>query len=126
MGRKLEYTAKEVAEALRAAKGMVYVAADRLGCSYRTVYNYIDRFKTVADEIEHQEGFITDTAEIKLVQAIHNGEAWAIKYRLATKGRNRGYVERQEVTGKDGGAIAVEITKGYVSVTPDDWDEPEG
>lgn len=110
MGRKLEYTAKQVAEALRASKGMVYVAAERLGCSHATVYNYVKRFKTVADEIERADGVITDTAEIKLVQAIHNGEPWAIRYRLSTKGRNRGYVERQEIDHS--GEIGTRVIEG--------------
>lgn len=30
-----------------------------------------------------------------------------------------------EVSGKDGGPIEMAIVKGYVEVTPDDWDETE-
>lgn len=97
MGRKEKYTAEQVVTALRATKGMVYIAAERLGCEPKTVYNYADRYVSVKDEIAKQDGVVDDTAELKLIQAIHNGEPWAIKYRLSTKGRNRGYVERSEI-----------------------------
>jgi hypothetical protein len=50
---------------------------------------------------------MVDIAELKLRQQVQDGEAWAVKYILSTKGKSRGYVERQEVTGKDGGAIVI-------------------
>ena len=31
------------------------------------------------------------------------GESWAVQFRLRTKAKHRGYVERTEVTGQDGG-----------------------
>ena len=42
-----------------------------------------------------------------------NGEPWAVAMVLKTIGKHRGYVERQEVTGADGGSITVK------------WDESE-
>lgn len=97
MGRKEKFTAEEMVMALRATKGMVYIAAERLGCEPRTVYNYAERYALVKDEIAKQDGVVDDTAELKLIQAIHNGEPWAIKYRLSTKGKSRGYIERSEI-----------------------------
>jgi len=47
-------------------------------------------------------------AETELYRAIRDGKDWAVKYILSTKGKSRGYVERQEVTGADGGAIIVD------------------
>lgn len=109
------YTAAQMIEALRLTKGMVYIAAERLGCSYQTVYNYCERYPSVKAELSNQDGIIDDTAELKLIQAIYSGEAWAVKYRLSTKGRNRGYVERQEITGKDGEPMKYQLE--YVN----DW-----
>ena len=97
---------------------MVYLAADRLGCSHQTIYNYGERYTSVKAEMEKQDGVVDDTAELKLIQAIYNGEAWAIKFRLATKGRHRGYVERTEVTGKDGEPIRVSIEYADFTVDP--------
>jgi hypothetical protein len=47
MARTEDYTAKEVSEALRDADGVVRVAANRLGCTAATVYNYANRYVTV-------------------------------------------------------------------------------
>jgi len=101
------YTAAQIIEALKATKGMVYLAADRLGCSHQTVYNYIERYPTIKNEWDAQNGKMGDTAELKLYQAIINGEPWAVAFYLKTKGKTRGYVERSEVTGADGDAIPV-------------------
>lgn len=38
------YTAKEVAQALIETKGMVYIAAQRLGCDPDTIRNYCKRY----------------------------------------------------------------------------------
>ena len=45
---------------------------------------------------------MVDTAELKLWHSIQNGEAWGIAFCLKTIGKDRGYIERQEVTGADG------------------------
>ena len=89
---------------------MVYLAAKRLGCEAKTIYNYRDRYPAVRAEMEQQDGEVDDAAEMKLYQAIIAGEPWAVQFRLRTKGKGRGYVERvqQEVSGPDGGPIQTE------------------
>jgi hypothetical protein len=49
-----------------------------------------------------------DNAESALYSAVLGGEAWAVCFYLKTQAKDRGYVERQEMTGKDGGAIQQE------------------
>lgn len=107
MPAKRRFTKAQIQVALEKTKGMVYLAADNLGCSAETVYDYMRRYPDVRAEWERQSGKVTDTAELKLFQAIIAGEHWAIAFYLRTKGRNRGYVERNEITGVDGGAIAI-------------------
>lgn len=107
---KQKYTQQQIIEALRETKGMVYLAAKRLGCEAQTIYNYRDRYPAVRAEMEQQDGEVDDAAEMKLYQAIIAGEPWAVQFRLRTKGKGRGYVERvqQEVSGPDGGPIQTE------------------
>jgi hypothetical protein len=91
------YTAEQVADALIATKGMVTLAARKLGCAPSTVRAYVTRYPSVAQAIrEAREGFL-DATELKLQQAVQNGEGWAIAFTLRTIGRHRGYVERTEV-----------------------------
>ena len=113
MTTKQRYTQKQVIDALRETKGMVYLAAKRLGCEAQTVYNYRDRYPAVRAEMEQQDGEVDDAAEMVLFKAIMAGEPWAVQFRLRTKGKGRGYVERTqtEISGPAGGAIPIAIVK---------------
>ena len=109
MTTQQRYTASQVVEALDRHKGMVYLAADALGCSHQTVYNYAKRYKSVQEAIDRNRGQVLDTAELALYNAILNKEHWAITFALRTIGKDRGYTERQEqeISGKDGGPIVI-------------------
>lgn len=101
------YSTENIIKALEKTHGMIYLAAEDLGCSPMTIYRRADKSKAVKDTIESFRGKLVDKAELKLEQAVLNGEPWAIQITLRTIGKSRGYVERQEVTGADGGAIVV-------------------
>ena len=115
MAPRQKFTQAQVIDALRETKGMVYLAAKRLGCEAQTIYNYRDRYPAVRAEMEQQDGEVDDAAEMKLYQAIIAGEPWAVQFRLRTKGKGRGYVERvqQEVSGPNGGPIQTEHTEKH-------------
>ena len=115
MAPRQKFTQAQVIAALRETKGMVYLAAKRLGCEAQTIYNYRDRYPAVRAEMEQQDGEVDDAAEMKLYQAIIAGEPWAVQFRLRTKGKGRGYVERvqQEVSGPNGGPIQTEHTEKH-------------
>jgi hypothetical protein len=99
---------RQVIKALQETKGMLYLAAKRLGVAPRTIYNYRKRYPSIDEAIESTKGEVIDMAEIRLYQAMQNSEPWAIRFILTTQAKDRGYVERQEVTGADGGPIQVD------------------
>jgi hypothetical protein len=105
MPGKQRFTAAQVIVALQATKGMVYLAAKRLKCDPDTVLNYCKRYPSVEAAKQTQRGELVDLAEQKLRESIQNGEAWGITLCLKTIGKDRGYVERQEVTGNDGAPL---------------------
>jgi hypothetical protein len=105
-----KFTCQQVIDVLKATRGMVYLAAESLGCSHVTVYNYIKRHPSIRLAWESFSGQVGDIAETRLFDAIERDESWAIAFYLKTKGKNRGYVERKEVSGKDGGKIQVETS----------------
>jgi hypothetical protein len=109
--------------ALKKTKGMVYLAADELGCHAETVLNYADRYKSVRDEINTQREKVVDIAELKLYQKIMDGDDGMIKYYLSRRGKSRGYTTGTEISGPGGGPLEVAIVKGFKKVSPDDWDE---
>ncbi|HPV08969.1 MAG TPA: hypothetical protein PLD57_18030 [Aggregatilineales bacterium] len=113
MARPEAIDREELISAIWAAQGKVTVAAQRLGCTVRTIYNYANKYATVQNAIDEARAMwdekLVDLAELKLFQEVNDGSAWAIKYALSTKGKSRGYVERQEHTGADGGALNVVV-----------------
>jgi hypothetical protein len=92
------YTDKQIMDALRATKGMVYVAAQYLGCDPRTIKGRVAKSQRIRDVLEAERGKMGDTAELKLAQAIQNGEPWAIQFYLKTQAKDRGYTERIDIT----------------------------
>jgi hypothetical protein len=114
----LRYTAQQVADALTECKGLMFMAARHLGCSHQTLLNYCKRYEVVAQARATARGEMLDLAESKLWSAIQAGESWAIMFALKTQGKERGYVERQEVTGEGNQPVRLEVT--YVDTTPPD------
>jgi hypothetical protein len=105
MPGKQRFTAAQMIAALKATHGMVYLAAKRLKCDPDTVLNYCKRYPSVEAVKQAQRGELVDLAEEKLRASIQNGEAWGIAFCLKTLGKERGYVERQEVSGTDGAPL---------------------
>lgn len=97
MGRKNRYSADRVAEAIKTSEGNLSEAARRLECSRKTVHSYVNRFATVRDAYHEANESFLDEAEGQLRKAVKKGQLPAIMFALKTKGRNRGYVERQEL-----------------------------
>ncbi len=94
-----KYSAEQVADVLTECKGMITIAAKRLGCVPNTVRRYVRDYACCRQALEDAREAMGDTAELALYKAIQDGEGWAIAFYLRTQGRNRGYVERQEIDG---------------------------
>ncbi len=101
-------TAESVTAAIRDMNGNISAVARRLGVCRQTVYFYIERDPSVKDVLTEARETMLDNAESSLYRAVLAGEAWAVCFFLKTQGKARGYVERQEVTGADGGAIVMQ------------------
>jgi hypothetical protein len=50
--------------------------------------------------------------ESRLLKNIDSGDTTAMIFYLKTKGKHRGYVERQELTGKEGGDLTFRVVYG--------------
>ena len=108
MGKEL-FTAKQFIDAIPGTGGIVSKIADRVSCTWHTARKYIDEYPTIKQAYDDECESILDLAESALIKSVSEQEAWAVKYILSTKGRNRGYVERKEVTGADGNALQIVI-----------------
>ena len=99
------YSIEEVIKAIHDANGLLAPASRILGCSRNTIYNYARKYKTVQQAIDEARETTLDFAEQQLMKAVKSGSVPAIMFLLKMVGKSRGYVERQELTGADGGAI---------------------
>lgn len=113
------YTVGEVVAAIHEAQGIVAGAAVLLKCDRQTIYNYRDKYPDLikAAMVEGRESMI-DLTELKLFQAVQSGQAWAICFYLKTQAKHRGYVERREWSGPDGGPIPVKPEVRDVLIDP--------
>jgi hypothetical protein len=98
----------DIKKAIEGSGGYISEIARRLKCDWHTADKYIKEFELTEDLVIEDER-ATDRAEIKLMQAIEDGEIAAIIFRLKTKGKKRGYVERQEVTGANGDKVVINV-----------------
>lgn len=75
-----------------------------------TIYRYIDEFPDLKDVVEDERESLLDVAEKTLFdKAITERDTTSLIFLLKTQGRNRGYVERKEHTGTDGGPVTIEF-----------------
>lgn len=114
MTGKPRFTAAQMIQAIRTAKGLKSEAARELGCSWYTVHRACRRHPTVQRVYEETREEFVDLAEKKLRDKVNKGADWAVKWVLATLGKNRGYVERVEQ--KQTGAVTITVIRGNTRI----------
>jgi hypothetical protein len=107
-------------ERIRAAlvntKGMVYLAARQIPCDPSVIYRRMDREPSLLALKKALKGEMVDTAEVSLYTAVIAGHGWAVKYMLATQGKDRGYEDRSDKDDPD------RHDKPEAAITDDDLD----
>lgn len=99
---KTRLSKKAMISALEKSLGIVTSAAKIVQIDRGTHYRWMSedsQYKTAVDSISD---IALDFAESQLHKQIQSGEVSSTIFYLKTKGKNRGYIERQEITGKDG------------------------
>lgn len=110
-----KYSIEQVAAALRHGFGLYAQAAAWIAketgerCDRDTIAWYVAENPVLEELLAAIKGEMGDLAESRLFSAVHKGETWAVKYYLSTQCRDRGYVTRQETTGKDGGPVKHDV-----------------
>jgi len=106
---KSEHIKKGLIEALEKSLGVVTTACKQVGIGRTTFYNYYNDDKIFAKQVDEIENVALDFAESQLHKQIQDGSTAATIFLLKTRGKKRGYVERQEITGADGIPTDVKI-----------------
>jgi transcriptional regulator with XRE-family HTH domain len=112
-GRQPTAAMTVIEETIRKTGGITGAIAKQLNVAPSTVSNWFRKYphlrKIREEAIEH----VLDIAEGQLFKHIQEGNLTAIIFTLKTKGKERGYSERQEITGPNGGPV--------ISATYSEW-----
>ena len=108
-----------IIQALRETNGLISLAAKRVPCSITTINVRRKRVQAVEQVIQECRGELVDLGELALRKAVLSGEPWAVGLVLKTLGKDRGYVERQEITGRDGNELTIRYVNDWRDSTAD-------
>jgi len=96
-------------EALKKSLGVVTTALIKADVPHSAYYKWINTDPEFAEQVKNVDNIALDFAESKMFQGIEGGNTQLIKFYLSRKGKNRGYVERQEFAGVEGQPTSFQI-----------------
>lgn len=99
---KTEQHKKAIIQALEQSLGVVTTACKKVGVGRTQFYQWLKDDEVFRKEVEDISNIALDFAESQLHKQIGDGNTSATIFYLKTKGKKRGYIERQEITGADG------------------------
>ena len=102
-------------EALEKSLGVVTTAAKQAGINRKTHYEWLKEDPDYKAQVEDVANIALDFAESQLHKQIQEGEVSSTIFFLKTKGKGRGYIERQEFAGVEGSPLVWKETKVYDS-----------
>jgi hypothetical protein len=98
---------KEMIEALKETKGILKYAYTMVGITRPTHQRWLREDEEYAKECKIAEDETKDWVETKLLDKIREGDSTCLIFYAKTKMKDRGYVERQEITGANGLEIII-------------------
>jgi hypothetical protein len=88
---------KAMLEALEKSLGIVTTAAKSVGITRKTHYDWLNKDPQYAKAVTELEDLALDYVESKLFKNIEKEKEASVFFYMKTKGKKRGYVERQEI-----------------------------
>ena len=102
MNKSRHIKKESMLKALENSWGVVTVACRNAEIPRSTFYKWLNEDEDFAKEVSDIENIALDFAESQLHTQIRGNNTSATIFYLKTKGKKRGYIERQEITGADG------------------------
>ena len=104
-----DITKKAMLEALEKSLGIVTSACKSVDISRETHYRWLREDAEYKAAVEALSDVALDFAESQLHKQIKDGNSTATIFFLKTKGKKRGYVERQELDVSTGKMFQIEV-----------------
>lgn len=108
---KKRLTVATVTEQLQSAFGNISAVASVFGVTRAAVYGFIEDHPELKAVLKDARETLLDDAESSLHAAVLGSEGWAVCFALKCLGKERGYVERQEITGANGGGVEIIVKR---------------
>nr|DAY26079.1 MAG TPA: Terminase small subunit [Caudoviricetes sp.] len=89
-------------KAFAQSRGIIAPACRAISMTRQIYYKWLEDDPSFAEAVEAIRQEQIDTVESALLNKIEDGDTTAVIFYLKTKGKERGYSERTELTGKDG------------------------
>lgn len=105
----MKVTKTNVSDAIRNMSGNLTAVARMFGKSRQWIYDYLKKYPDLQDVVSEARETMLDNVESKLYQRALAGDTTSMIFFLKTQGKSRGYTERQEITGADGGNITINV-----------------
>lgn len=94
---KTEQHKKAMLDALEKSLGVVTTACKSVGIGRTTHYLWLEQDAEYRKAVDELQNMTLDFAESQLHKQIKEGNTTATIFYLKTKGKKRGYIERQEI-----------------------------
>ena len=88
---------KDFLISLKKNNGNISEACESANIGRQTYYDWIDKDEVFKQDADDAQESLIDLAECKLIENIEGNENTAIIFYLKTKGKKRGYIEKQEI-----------------------------
>jgi len=95
--QKTDKKKKDFLVSLEKNNGNVSKACDAANIGRQTYYDWIDKDEVFKQDADDAQESLIDLAESKLMENIEKNDNTSIIFFLKTKGKKRGYIERQEI-----------------------------
>jgi len=94
---KIQHNKKALLKALEKSMGIVSKACKIVDLDRSTFYKYYNDDEEFKEAVDNMQDYVLDFAESKLLENIKDKKETSIIFYLKTKGRKRGYIEKQDV-----------------------------
>jgi len=102
MNKSRHIKKESILKALEKNLGVVTLSCRKAEIPRSTFYKWLNEDEEFAKQVNEIANVALDFAESELFKQIQNGVPTSTIFYLKTKGKKRGYIERQEITGMDG------------------------
>ena len=119
--RPSDHTDEAIQLALIEARGVIKAAARKLKCGRSPLSRYISASEELTQfRKDCFNIFLDEVEETYFDKMIETKDKIMLIFFLKCHGKERGWVERQEITGKDGEAIG-QVLSPRRDATPEEW-----